>query len=311
MIRLPKSSATRVSATLLFGSMLAIGIGATGAQAQSIAAVVNSTPITSTQVAERSAFTRLTQKKNPAQRVIVDELIDETLIMQEARKRKITISDSDVDARYATVAQSVKLSPQQLSQALGQAGASERTFKDNIRYQLAYRRLVSGSVNVSNKISEKDIAAGITARRTEGQKIYRYTIRQIVFSMPKDASAGQVAQRQREAQAFRGKLQGCDGAIAAAKGMRDVAVREPVFRTTNQVGPDLDKKLSSIRVGQATEPSRIDLGVEILALCDRQETRDDTGLRQQVQSELANEKLKEESKTYLQGLRRQAAIRYN
>lgn len=278
------------------------------AQAQSIAAVVNTAPITSAQVSERQAFTRLTQRKNPPAREVLNDLIDETLVMQEARRRKITINDSDVNERFAQVAKSVKLSPAQLSQALSQSGASERTFKDNIRFQLAYRRLVSGSVNLANAISEKDIAAAISERRSES-RIYRYTIRQVIFALPKDAPAGRVSQRQREAQTLRGKIAGCDSVMAVARSMRDVAVRDPVFRTSTQLGAELDKKLAAIKVGQATEPQRTDLGIEVLALCDRQETRDDSGLRQQVQSELANEKLKDESKNYLQNLRRQAAIR--
>lgn len=297
-------------AAFVCGTFLALAGVPDTAHAQSIAAVVNTIPITSTQVSERKAFILLTQKKNASTKEILDELIDEMLVRQEAQRRKITISDSDIDARFAQVAQSVKLSPAQLTQALAQQGASARTFKDNIRFQLAYRRLVSSSVNVAAKISEKDIASAISSRRAGGGQVYRYTIRQVIFALPKDASSGLVSQRQRDAQSFRGKLQSCDQALSIAKSMRDVAVRDPVFRTSTQLGPEMDKKLSTIRIGQATEPSRTDVGIEVLALCERQETRDDSGLRAQVQGEIANEKLKDESKAYLQTLRRQAAIRY-
>lgn len=297
-------------AALFAGTVIAVAAVPQFAQAQSIAAVVNTIPITSSQVAERKAFIRLTQKKNPPDKEVLDDLIDEMLVRQEAQRRKITISNSDIDARYAQVAESVKLSPGQLTQALGQSGASERTFKDNIRFQLAYRRLVSSSINVAAKISEKDIASGISSLRAEGEQIYRYKLRQVIFAMPKDASGALVSRRQGEARAFRTKLQSCDQALEVAKSMRDVAVRDPVYRTSTQVGPELDKKLSSMKLGQATDPSRTELGIEILALCERQETRDDTGLRAQVQGELANEKLKEEAKSYLETLRRQSAIRY-
>ena len=281
------------------------------AQAQTIAVVVNGAPITTLQVSERQAFVRLTQKKNLSTREVTDTLIEEMLILKEGERYKLEVAESEIDERFNAVAQSVKLSPAQLSQALGQAGASARTFKQMIKSQIVYQRLIRGKFKPSNMVKESDIAAQIQQRREAGKDTaYRYTLRQIVFVLPKDAKEGLVAQRRREAEALRSRIQSCDAGVQLARGMRDVAVKDPVYRLSAQVSPSFREQIDKIKIGQATAPERVEHGVEIVALCAKEETKDDSAIRQEVQSKLADEQLKAESKKYLADLKRKAVIAY-
>lgn len=281
------------------------------ASAQTIAAVVNGTPVTSLEVRERRAFIRMTQRKEISARTALDDLINEVLVLREATRRGIPPDEADVDARLAAVARNVKLTPAQLGQALKQGGASTRTFKQNIRYQMVFRRLVGARTSqVTNSIPEELIATRIAQRKEKGAASHRYVLRQIIFVLPKNADAGRVAQRRREAEGLRGRFQTCERGVETAMGMRDVAVKDPVIRVSSQIGQDFRTRLDKVKVGHTTAPERTELGVEIVAVCERSEIADDSGLRQEIQLELADDGMKAESKKYLESLRRVAVIRY-
>jgi peptidyl-prolyl cis-trans isomerase SurA len=296
--------------TLLALALLALPALAPHAQAQSIVAVVNGTPITSLEVSQRRNFVHLTQKKNLSQREVVDQLIDETLIIKEAARRHVSIPDSDVESRFGTVARGMKISPAQLTQALAQRGTSARTFKQTIRSQLLYQKLVQSRFNPMNAISEDKIASAMAERKGSERETFKATLRQIIFVLPKNASEGLVAQRRREAQGLRSRFHSCESGLAMAHGLRDVAVKDPVIRNTAQLGEQTRQALNKIKVGQTLPPERTDQGIELVALCDKQAAKDDSGLRQEIQVQLAGERFKVEARAYILDLRQRAIIQY-
>ncbi len=276
-----------------------------------IVALVNNTPITSTEVSERRALIRLTQKKNLDARQALDQLIDHTLLLQEARRRQITIPDADVDQRYAGVAASSKLGVEKLGMALSQAGASVRAFKAEIRSGLLQRKMMGMLARTATGISEKEIAAGITAKKSEGEGAsFRYTMQQVVFISTKGSTPAQINQRKTEAEGLRRRVQDCAQAASIAKELRDVAVKPPVMRLSAQLPTPFRDQLAALKVGQSTKPEANELGVEVIFICDKQETTDDSALRTEVQNELVLETGKDEVQKFVADLRKRALIIY-
>ena len=60
--------------------------------------------------------------------------------------------------------------------------------------------------------------------------------------------------RKREAEALRGRFQGCEEGIAFARALKDVAVRDQVIRSSADIPAELRKVLDGIEVGQLTPP---------------------------------------------------------
>ncbi len=285
-------------------------ISAPVAFAQSIVATVNGTPITSAEVSERSKFTQLTTRKTPGNKQTLEQLVEEIIIIQEAGKRRLSVSDEEINGRYNAIAQNVKLSPSELSKALQQAGASDRTFKQNIRSQMLYRKLITSQFNIAGAVSEKDVALKVQELKKQGEKSYRYTLRQIIFVLPKNASAAQVNQRRAQAQNLRANFKSCDNGIAQAHKMRDVAVKAPVYRTSAQFGAGFYEQVKKMNVGQATQPDRNEFGIEIVAICDKVEIRDDSLIRNKAQMDLAESTLKDKADNYVKTLREKAVVVY-
>jgi peptidyl-prolyl cis-trans isomerase SurA len=273
-------------------------------------AVVNGTPITSIDVRERRAFIQLAQHKSETTRQVIDDLIDEALIMNEAKRYGITASDEEVDARFAQVAQSAKLTPDQFAKALAQRGASARTFKNSIRAQLSYRTLLTRSFNPANAVSAKEIRQEMASAKAGGDKIYRYTLRQIIFVTNPKASSSVVARRRQEAQSLRNRFTDCKSGPALARGIRDVAVKEPVVRDSTEFPKGLADDIGRTAVGHLTAPQRIDLGIQMIAVCAKREVASSEAKRKEVLNQLADEKFKQEAKERIAELRRRAVIQY-
>ncbi len=276
-----------------------------------IVAIVNGTPITSTAVAEQKAFVRLTQKKQMTDKDALAVLVDQTLVQQEAKRRTVTVSDSDVDQRFNGLAAGNKMTPDQLGQGLAQAGTSARTFKENIRAQLIQRRLVNFRIRASSGVAEKDIAAQITERKQKGDAANDvYTLQQILFVTPANPPPAVVAQRKKEAETLRTRIQSCDQGAEFAKSLRDVAVKEKITRQSSQMSDAFRQKVQALKIGQATPPDLSSVGVEIVMICSKQSVQDDTALRQEITNELAGEASKGETDKMMAELRQKALIEY-
>jgi peptidyl-prolyl cis-trans isomerase SurA len=279
------------------------------AHAQSIVAVVNGMPITTIDLKERRAFIQLSQHKSETTRQVTDELIDEALILQEAKRYSVTVPDSEVEARFADVAKSAKLSPDQLTKALAQRGASARTFKQSIRAQLLYRTLLTRRFDAANAVSESEIQKQLAGSK-DADKVYRYTLRQIIFVVGKKPSPGELARRRSEALALRNRFVDCKSGPALAGGLRDVAVKAPVVRDSTQFSKDQKVALEHTATGHLTEPEPIELGLQMIAVCGRREMTGAEARRNEVLNQLADVKFKQEAKEHIADLRRAAVIQY-
>jgi peptidyl-prolyl cis-trans isomerase SurA len=280
------------------------------AYAQHIVAVVNGVPITSIDVSQRRAFIRLSQHKNVSAKQATDDLIDQALILKQAKMYGITTPDKEVEARFAQVAQSAHLTPEKLGQALARSGASERTFKEAIRTQLTYQTMLSRRFNAANAVSREAITKQLEASKGGNEQAYRYTLRQILFVVPTSAGARALAQRHSEAEALRRRFTSCDSGVALATGLRDVAVKPAVTRDSTQLPKEVRDTLGKTPVGHLSPPERVGEGYQVIAVCGRQSIKGGQARREEIASKLANEKFKAEAADYLKELRRTAVIQY-
>jgi peptidyl-prolyl cis-trans isomerase SurA len=277
----------------------------------SIVALVNNTPITSAEVNERRAVIRLTQKKELGAKAALDQLIDQQLLFAEANRRQVKIADTEVDARFNAVAANAKMTTEKLGQALAQTGASTRAFKSEIRASLLQRRIMGMLARTATGVSEKEIAAGITAKKSEGASAaYRYQMQQVVFVTKKGASPAQINQRKSEAEGFRRRVTDCNQAATLAKELRETAVKPQVTRLSAQLPGDFRDQLAALKIGQTTKPDPTPLGVEVIVICDKQEVADDSGIRNEVQAALTQETGKAELDKFVGDLRKRALIIY-
>ena len=77
-----------------------------------------------------------------------------------------------------------------------------------------------------------------------------------------------------------------------SRALRDVAVREPVSRSSADLPPQLREVLASIEVGHLTNPEVTEQGLQMFALCNKKESKDQLSAQAQMRQELFRQKIR-------------------
>ena len=279
------------------------------ALAQHVVLVVNGEVITDYDIEQRTKFNTLSNHKTPGRQDVIEELIDEKLKVQIGRRYKMEIPDSDVDSSYADMAKRMHLTSDQLSQMLTQGGVDSKTLKARIRADTTWQYIIRGKFQSSLQINEKSVLAEMeTQKKGEGEKVgYEYTLRPILFVVPRGNTALQESRR-KDAEALRARFTSCDSGLAFARSLRDVAIREPITKNSSDLAPALRQILDKTELGHLTAPETTQQGIELFALCEKKETKDETPEKREVRDKMFSEQFQAKAKNYLRELRRQAMI---
>jgi peptidyl-prolyl cis-trans isomerase SurA len=304
------NAARRLRVALFAAIMLAATPA--GVAAQQVVVMVNGDPITALDIEQRIKFLQLTAPgKTHARQEVIEELINERLKISEGKKFKITPSDADVDSTFAGMASRMQASPEQLTQKLSSAGASAGTLKNRIRAELAWSALVRGRYQSSLQIGEKDITSALETRKKDDKDSnYEYTLRPILFVVAKGSPPAAFEARRKEAEALKARFQSCEEGINLARGLRDVAVRAPVFKTSGDLPPPLRTVLDGIQIGRLTNPEQTAQGIEVFALCGKKQSLADSPGRREVRDEIFAQKFQAQAAQYLKQIRASAMIEY-
>jgi peptidyl-prolyl cis-trans isomerase SurA len=293
--------------------------GATPGSAQSsIRVLVNGDPVTTYDIQARGRMLSVFSRGQQGESAAMEQLIDERLMLQEAERRGVVISDADVDAEFASRAAGANLSAAQFEAALRQAGVDPSTFRDFLRANTAWGEIVRARFRATVEITELDVAEAMMQQQSEGEGegeagatevAYEYMLQPIIFVVPASGGAGMEGQRLSEANAFRNSFQGCENSVTQAGGLPGVVVRPILRREEGQLG-GLAESIAALEVGGITEPRRVDDGFELLAVCAKNQIAGRTQAAEEVRSELSAERGDLLARRYLRDLRSDAVIEY-
>jgi peptidyl-prolyl cis-trans isomerase SurA len=187
------------------------------------------------------------------------------------------------------------------------------TLKSRIRADLVWSQIIRGRYQSSFQFSEQDIRARLGERQNDAMQAvgYDYTLRPILFVVPRGSPPAAFEARRKEAEAFRTGFQGCEQGIAAARAMRYVAVRAPVTKSSTELAPALRDILEKLEIGRLTAPEVTQQGIEVYALCaKRQSSSENAPLKKEIRDQMFKEQFEKHAARYLKELRSQAMIEY-
>ena len=296
------------AAILLFAALLAAPVTA---HAQ-VVVIVNGMPITEYDIQQRSKLIASSAHKTPARQEVINDLIDDRLKISKAKFYGFEVSEQEVDNAYENMARRQHISTDQFRLFLARFGLTPGTLKARIRAELTWQQLVRGKFGPSLQIGEGDIDNAMRARN-EGQKQdvgYIYTLYPVMVLVPRGSNATTIEAKRREAENLRSRFVNCNEGLALARALRDVAVREPVSRSSADLAPQLRDLLANMEVGKLTTPDVTAQGLQMFALCSKKSSAEESPLKHEVREQLFTKRFETESKKYLDEIRRQALIEY-
>jgi peptidyl-prolyl cis-trans isomerase SurA len=291
---------TRALAAVLFGLMMVLGGVAPAAAA--VKATVNGQQITDVQVSQRLKLFALEGRSGA--KAALEELINEALMLQEAKRLNIEISDKQVDDAFLGVARNIKVSSDKLRQILGQNGVNVDTLRDRLRAALAWNSITQNVIMARVQISDAELEQRAEAKLDPSMS-YDYILKEVLFVSPGGKGA---SGRTSQANQYKKSFNGCDTAVQLSASYTDAAVIEIGRRHATQLPEPIAKELAGLNVGGITKPRVVENGVSMLAVCSKSVAQDTTFIKGNLRAEAGNAQLKGEQDKYLAELRKQGRV---
>lgn len=282
---------------------LAMALSTVPAMAATTIVSVNGTSITDTQVQARLGLFKLEGRSG--QKAALDELINEALMLQEADRLGIKVSQEQIDTAFTNVARSIKVSTSNLREILAQNGVAVSTLQERLRAAIAWQGVVGQVVQSRVQISDLELDRLAAAKVTEANS-FDYILKEVVFLMP--GGKGSASKRTGEANSYRKSFAGCDTAVQQSLKFTDAAVVDIGRRHATQLPEAIAKELAGTRVGGISKPRVTNAGVSMYAVCSKDAARDLTFIKNGLRQQSGDELLKAEVAKYLAELRSKARI---
>jgi len=206
-------------------------------------------------------------------RKVLDRIIEEKLIEQEAKKIGIKVTNKEIEGAVEGVKQTNKINQEELEKALAAEGLTLETFKKDLEKRILRNKLVSSAVKLE-KPGEKELREFFQNNLNHYRVNESYRPAHILLLIPQDATPEQIRGIRKRSQKVLEKItEGSDFAEMAMEYSEDTSTRKEggdlgYFRK-GELLPALEKEASRLQVGEVSGLIRTELGFHILKLLDR------------------------------------------
>lgn len=277
--------------------------------------LINRQPITNFDLKRRAKFLQLRNVSGNRKKLAEQEMIEQVVKLQEARRTNSLATDEMVAASFAQFASRNRSNPARLEKDLDRLGIGADHFKEFIRTQMSWQRVVQGRFRAEAiNVSERDVVTRLRKSGSDKPEVTEYNLQQVIFVVPESKrSKSLLAARKVEANAFRQQFSTCGGSVQLAKSLRDVSVVDQTRVLEPELPDGWKDEVTSMEIGATTRPRETPRGVEVIAVCDKRIVNDDRAAQvtnQSTEFSSFNEKGSEIAKGYLDELVSRATVVY-
>lgn len=289
-----------------------------------VAAVVNGKVITLSDVEKvaNASLARVSDgtpvsadKRRAAMKQSLSNLIDEQLIQTQLEKKKIDVTDADVDRAIARVRQQNGMTTDQFRQALVMQGYTWEGYRKQLKQQLERYKLLSEEVQSHVEVSAADVQSYLK-QHGQGAGAIQVRARHILIKVAAGASPAEVAAAKTKAIQAMERI--TKGGEPFAKVAREVSQDPGTAKDGGDLGwfgrglmvPAFDKAVFSAKPGQVVGPVRTRFGWHVIQVEATRvaEAGDDKDAVASARRHLFEQALERGTARYLKSLRQDAVI---
>ena len=248
------------------------------ANGDSIAAIVNSDPVSEYDLRQRVALYLATSGLQPTPEIIKkirdqvrDQLITERLEIQEAKKKNISISSPEIDKELNLVVADNHISIEQLKQMLARQGVDVSALRSQIAAQILWQKVVEDEFQDRINVSDEDVDAEMK-RLAEGKDKAHFLVSEIFLAVE---TPDQDAKVLKNIDDLHAQLDaGAPFAVIARQFSQSPSAAsqgEVGWVYDGQLASELNTTLEKMSAGQVSQPIRSIGGYYILLLRERME----------------------------------------
>jgi len=250
--------------------------------AEYIVALVNSDPITSTEVQTRVA--RVLEQggadaarmpRAELERQVLERLIAERAQLQQAKDIGIKVDAATIDQAEETVARNNQISVAELRKRVAQEGLTQGQFRKDLSEQVVFSRLREKEVEPRVHITDLEVDQYINDQRLNPDAVTAKDINlsQILVAVPENATAAQLAVLQKRADALAARVRSGEDFAKVASEASDAPDRANGgamgLRNASRYPVGFVDATATVAVGGIVGPVRSSSGFHIIKVLAR------------------------------------------
>lgn len=238
-----------------------------------------------------------------------EEIIEEKLKLQEARRLGVEVSDDDVARVMKGLAAQNKASEAQFAQNLSRMGVDVATMKARYKANLSWRDVIRRRFSAQISVQPRDIdrllqaSAGVSADSPD-----EYHVQKITYPLPAKVDQLAMAKALAEADGARRKFAGCKSMPQIAAASAGANFQDLSYVKASSLPEPARTMIGNAKDGDLLPPQTGNKGVELFAVCGRRAGKADDKKREEAAQELQSQQFEQLAKKHLRDLRQDAHI---
>jgi peptidyl-prolyl cis-trans isomerase SurA len=302
-------------------------VGARGAEArmvEKIAAVVGENVVLASEVEEKagplmSDISKVTDPDKRAARAsslrreVLERLIDDELILQQAAELKLTVTSDQVDSSIAEIKKQNNIDDDQLREALRAQGMSMANYRADLKRQLLRFRVLNIAVGSRVNVSDEEVKA-YYERHMKGSANTQVRASHIFVAIPDGADLAVAAEKQAQANKILERAKTEDFAKLARELSDDAATRaeggDLGFFGKDMLPKPIEELVFAMKPGEVRGPVRADRGFHVIKLVDRKikDAKPLDDVKDDIRMQLRQKDMERQTKIYLTELRKKTLV---
>jgi peptidyl-prolyl cis-trans isomerase SurA len=291
-----------------------------------IVAVVNAEIVLLSEAKDRAAQlgqpiddhgTTLAEKRQAetALHTIVDRMVDDILVLQQAGELKLTVEESEVDRAVDEVQKQNKLDHDQFVHALSEQGYSIGTYRKDLRKQLLRLKVVNTAVRARINITDEVVKAFYEQSARQAGVHRQAHVRHVLVVVPEGADPKDIERRRGIAVRVLEQARAGEDFAALAKNYSDDA-------STKDTGGDLgwvkqgetdalgDVIFAMDEANEVRGPIRTGKGFEVVQLVEKKEgdLKPFAEAKEQIRNTLYQTQMEKQTTMWLAELKKKAHV---
>jgi peptidyl-prolyl cis-trans isomerase SurA len=206
---------------------------------------------------------------------VLDRLVMVRLQVMQASQQGIRVTDQDVDAAIAGVANQNHLSVEQLRTNLGNEGLDYASFRDSIRDEIAVQRLRQRYAQTSVSVSDAEVDAAMAIQANSAQ----YHLAHLLVALPENPTPEQIDVAQKKIEGVKGLIDRGEMDFAAAAARYSDAQNaleggDLGWRSADEIPTAFANMISGMKAGQVIGPIRGASGFQLVELVETRSPAD-------------------------------------
>jgi peptidyl-prolyl cis-trans isomerase SurA len=310
---------------LALGALLALSGRADARLVEKVAAVVGDNIILASEVEEKAApmLADASRIGDPAKRAaratalrreVLDRLIDDELILQQATDLKLSVTNEQVDQSIDEIKKQNSLDDDQLKEALRGQGMSMAGYRADLKRQLLRYRVLNIAVGSRVSISDEEVKSYYERHMKDGGNV-QVRASHIFISIPDGSDAATVAEKQSWAKKLLDRAKGGEDFAKLAKQYSDDAATRGDGGDLGMFGKDMLPKaieeiVFSMQPGELAGPVRADRGFHVIKLISRKvgDAKPLSAMQDDIRIQLRQKEMEKQTKSYLAELRKKTLV---